>query len=491
MSPTTIAATIVAYFAVVVIISAFTGKSDDNAGFFNGGRRQKWYFVAFAMIGSAMSGVTFVSVPGMVAGSGFSYMQMTLGFIAGQAVIAFVLVPLFYRKNLISIYGYLQDRLGVRSWKTGAWFFFISKLLGAGVRLYLLCISLQVMLFSPMGLPFWANAAITVSILFIYTFRGGIKSVIGIDSLKTLFMLSAIGVCTWCICKAMGIGLTELPQYIAGSGISKVFYFSDPASPLYFFKQFFGGMFILIAMTGLDQDMMQRNLSCRNAADSSKNIMVSSLLQTVVILAFLVLGVLLYGYAGATGAGGDATGDKLFPVVATSGSLPVAAGILFILGLVSSSFAAGGSALTALTTSFTVDILGKETAREQKLKKTRHIVHACMATALGAIVIVFGLLSGTSAIDAVYRIASYTYGPILGMFAFGILTNRRAPDFAVPAIAIAAPLICLVLQSNSERWFGGYTFGYEILVLNAGITFTAMLSLSRKIQTPDDSKLDI
>lgn len=478
MTPTTIIITIAAYFAVVLLISWFTGRKSDNAGFFSGNRRQSWYVVAFAMIGSAMSGVTFVSVPGMVGVSGFGYMQMALGFIAGQLVIAFVLVPLFYKMNLVSIYGYLEERLGVSSYRTGAWFFFISKMLGASVRLYLVCISLQLMVFGPLGIPFWVNVMVTVLILLLYTFRGGVKAVIWIDFLKTFCMLVSIILCTVFISKALGFNFREMTAAVSGSGMSRMFWVDDPDHPQFFLKQFFGGMFTLIAMTGLDQDMMQRSLACRNFKDSQKNVIVSALLQTVVIFMFLVLGVLLYMFAGRNGI--TETGDTLFPAVATSGLLPATVGILFAVGLVSCSFAAGGSALTALTTSFTVDILGTRDRGEEKVKSMREKVHVAMAICMGLTIIVFNFLNNTSAIDAVYKLASYTYGPILGMFAFGIMTKRRTSDRAVPFISVIAPLACLILQLNSERWFGGYKFSYELLILNALFTFIGLLAFSRK-----------
>ncbi len=477
MTPATIIITILAYFTVILLISWFTSRRADNAAFFSGNRKQPWPVVAFAMIGSAMSGVTFVSVPGMVATSGFGYMQMALGFIAGQVVIAFVLVPLFYKMNLVSIYGYLESRFGMSSYRTGAWFFFISKMLGTSVRLYLVCIALQLMVFGPLGLPFALNVAVSILILLAYTYRGGVKAVIWIDFLKTFCMLAAIVLCTVFIGKSLGFEFGTMCSAVAGSDMSRIFFFDDPNNPQYFFKQFFGGMFTLIAMTGLDQDMMQRSLSCRNFRDSQKNILTSAALQTVVIFLFLILGVLLYLFAGKNGI--DATGDRLFPAVATSGILPAVAGIMFIVGLVSCSYAAGGSALTALTTSFTVDILGIKGKEEKEIKSTREKVHIAMALLMGITILIFNFLNSTSAIDAVYKLASYTYGPILGMFAFGIMTKRQVRDNAVPVIAVLAPALCLVLQLNSERWFSGYKFSYEILILNAAFTFLGLLLYSR------------
>ena len=291
-------------------------------------------------------------------------------------------------------------------------------------------------------------------------------------------MLLSIVLCTVFISRALGLGIGDIIPAVRDSGMSRMFHFDDPNHPQYFFKQFFGGMFTLIAMTGLDQDMMQRSLSCKNFRDSQKNIVTSSLLQTVVIFLFLVLGVLLYLFAGKFSI--HSGGDELFPAVATSGMLPVIAGIMFIIGLVSCSFAAGGSALTALTTSFTVDILGTAGKSETQVRKMREWTHVSMALGMGVTILIFNALNSTSAIDAVYRLASYTYGPILGMFAFGILTERRTLDKAVPAVSIAAPLICLVLQLNSERWFGGYQFSYELLIINGLLTFLGLLAMSRK-----------
>ena len=459
MTPTTIIAVIVAYFAIVLFISWLTGRKSDNAGFFSGNRRQPWYLVAFAMIGSAMSGVTYVSVPGMVASSGFGYIQMALGFFAGQLVIAYILIPLFYKRNLVSIYEYLEDRLGSSSYKTGAWFFFVSKMLGASVRLYLACISLQLMVFGPLGLPFWLNVAVTVAILILYTFRGGVKAVIWIDSLKTVCMIASIILCTIFISKALGFTFGGMLKAVSDSDMSRVFFFDDPNNPQYFFKQFFGGMFTLIAMTGLDQDMMQRSLTCRNIADSQKNIITSALLQTIVIVMFLMLGVLLYMFAGTSPELANATGDKLFPAVATSGLLPTTVGIFFVIGLISCSY---------------------------EIKSMREHVHLIMAICMGVTIIVFNMINSTSAIDAVYKLASYTYGPILGMFTFGILTKRKTNDKAVPFTSVIAPALCLMLQLNSEQWFGGYKFSYELLIINALFTFIGLMFFSRRPNKQED-----
>lgn len=478
MTPLAVILTVLAYFAVMFLVSWLSGRGSDNAAFFSGSRKSKWYVVAFAMIGASMSGVTFVSVPGMVGVSAFGYMQMCLGFLAGYIVIAYVLIPLFYRMNVVSIYQYLENRFGLSSYKTGAWFFFISKMLGASVRLFLVCLTLQLLVFDPLHLPFWLNVVISVGIVLVYTFRGGVKSVIWTDTLKTFCMIVAVVLSIVFIAKDLGLDWSGLVSGIKGSGMSKVFFFDDVNHPQYFWKQFLGGLFTVIAMTGLDQDMMQRTLACKDYRDSQKNLITTSVLQLVVIFLFLCLGVLLYQFAAVNGI--PETGDKLFPAVATSGLLPAVVGVLFIVGLVSSAYGAGGSALTALTTSFTVDVLGTAGLSEDRITRRRKRVHLCMAACMALVIIVFNMLNNTSTIDAVYKLASYTYGPILGMFAFGILTRRQVRDRWVPLVAIAAPLLCLILQLNSERWFGGYKFSYELLLLNAAFTFIGLCCLIKK-----------
>ncbi len=485
MTPLSVIITVVAYFLVMFLVSWISSKGADNNSFFTGARKSKWWVVAFAMIGSAMSGVTFVSVPGMVGVSGFGYMQMVLGFIVGYIVIAYVLVPLFYRMNVISIYQYLERRFGISSYKTGAWFFFISKMLGASVRLFLVILTLQLLVFDPLHLPFILNVVISVGIVLLYTFRGGVKSVIMIDTLKTLCMIVAVVLSIVFIAKNLGLDLGGILATVTGSGdMSRLFYFDDVNHPQYFFKQFLGGLFTVIAMTGLDQDMMQRTLSCKDYRDSQKNMVTSILMQTVVIALFLSLGVLLYTFAQANGI--PQRGDELFPAVATSGLLPAVVGVLFILGLVSSAYGAGCSALTSLTTSFTVDILGTEGKSEEKITKTRKIVHICMAVVMVAVIYIFNLLNNTSAIDAVYKLASYTYGPILGMFAFGIACKKKVHDKWVPVVAVIAPVLCLILQTHSEQWFGGYKFSYELLLLNALFTVIGLCCLIKK----DDGKAE-
>ena len=451
MSPIAILITIAAYFVILFTISYIAGRKADNEGFFVGNRKSTWYVVAFAMIGSSISGVTFVSVPGMVAASGFSYLQMVLGFVAGQIIIAFVLIPLFYRMNLVSIYEYLENRFGISSYKTGAWFFFISKMLGAAVRLFLVCLTLQLLVFEPFHLPFILNVIITIALVWLYTFRGGVKSLIWTDSLKTFCLVVSVVLCIYYIASDLHLGFGSMIATISEN-----------------------------AMTGLDQDMMQRNLSCKNFKDSQKNMITSGISQFFVILLFLMLGVLLYIFTARQGIENPEKSDELFPMIATGDYFPAIVGVLFIIGLISAAYSAAGSALTALTTSFTVDILGAKNKAENELVKIRKRVHIGMAITMGVVIFVFNLLNNTSVIDAVYILASYTYGPILGLFAFGIFTKKQVRDKYIPWVAIASPILCFILQKNSERWFNGYQFSYELLIFNALFTFIGLCLLIKK-----------
>ncbi len=480
MSPIAILITIAAYFVILFTISYIAGRKADNEGFFVGNRKSTWYVVAFAMIGSSISGVTFVSVPGMVAASGFSYLQMVLGFVAGQIIIAFVLIPLFYRMNLVSIYEYLENRFGISSYKTGAWFFFISKMLGAAVRLFLVCLTLQLLVFEPFHLPFILNVIITVALVWLYTFRGGVKSLIWTDSLKTFCLVVSVVLCIYYIASDLHLGFGSMIATISENDFSRMFFFDDVNDKRYFFKQFLAGVFTMIAMTGLDQDMMQRNLSCKNFKDSQKNMITSGISQFFVILLFLMLGVLLYIFTARQGIENPEKSDELFPMIATGDYFPAIVGVLFIIGLISAAYSAAGSALTALTTSFTVDILGAKNKAENELVKIRKRVHIGMAVTMGGVIFVFNLLNNTSVIDAVYILASYTYGPILGLFAFGIFTKKQVRDKYIPWVAIASPILCFILQKNSERWFNGYQFSYELLIFNALFTFIGLCLLIKK-----------
>lgn len=421
-------------------------------------RSTAWWKVAFAMIGSCMSGVTFVSVPGMVGVAGWGYLQMCMGFFLGYLVIAFVLTPLYFRLNVVSVYQYLENRFGISSYKTGAWFFFVSKMLGAAVRLYLMVATLCLLL----KIPLWITVIVVVALEWAYTVKGGVKAVIGLDIIKTICMLVAVGLCLALIAREVGRPDTSM---------MRVFYFDDVNHPQFFVKQLLGGLFTVVACTGLDQDLMQRTLACKNVRDSQKNLIVSVVLQIIVISLFLLLGVYMYQFAALHGIA--ATGDALFPAVTWSGALPKVVGVLFVLGLVMAGFPAGGSALTALTTSFTVDILG---GRE----RSRVWVHTGMAVLMAVCILVFNALNSTSVIDAVYRLASYTYGPILGLFAFGLCCKTPVRDKWVPLVAVLAPILCLVLDLNSVRWFHGYHFSYEILLINALFTMAGLWMIRKR-----------
>ena len=427
-------------------------------------RSTAWWKVAIAMIGSCLSGVTFVSVPGMVGSVGFGYLQMCVGFFLGYLVIAFVLTPLYFRLNVVSVYQYLEQRFGVSSHKTGAWFFFISKMLGAAVRLFLMIATLQLLVAGPAGIPFWITVLVVMLLEWLYTVRGGVKAVIGLDMIKTLSMVVAVILCLVLIAREVGSPDTSL---------MRVFYFDDVNHPQFFWKQLVGGLFTVVATTGMDQDMMQRTLACKNVRDSQKNLIVSVCLQIVTIALFLFLGVYLYQFAALHGI--EAKGDTLFPAVAWSGMLPASGLVatLFIVGLVMAGFPAGGSALTSLTTSFTIDILGGKDSK-------RSWIHTGMAVLMAVCILVFNALNSTSVIDAVYRLASYTYGPILGLFSFGLCCKAPVRDKWVPVVAVAAPLLCLLLDLNSVRWFHGYHFSYELLLMNAVFTMLGLCLLIRK-----------
>ena len=480
MSPLLVLTTIATYFLILFAVSYIAGRKTDNQGFFVGNRKSSWIVVAFAMIGSSISGVTFVSVPGMVGSAHFSYLQMALGFVVGQIIIAFLLIPLFYRMNLVSIYGYLDNRFGVSSHKTGAWFFFISKMLGASVRLFVVCLTLQLLVFDALRISFVLNVVCTVGLVWLYTFRSGVKSLVWTDSLKTFCLITSVILCIYFISTDLQLNLGELISAVKKSDLSRIFFLDDMNDRRYFFKQFPGGIFAMIAMTGLDQDFMQRNLSCKNAKDSQKNIITGSLVQFFINLLFLVLGVILFMFTERNGIRNPDNSDALFPLIATGGHFPIIVGVLFIVGLISSAYATAGSALTALTTSFTIDIMGIEGKNEDEIRRLRKKIHFGMTLVMGVVIFVFGVLNNSTVIDAVYTLAGYTYGPILGMFAFGIFMKQQVRDKYIPIVAILSPILCYVIQQNSERWFNGYQFSYELLLINALFTFAGLWMLTKR-----------
>ena len=482
MNPLTILLVIACYFALLFFISYLAGRKADNAGFFSGNRSSNWLLVAMSTIGAAISGVTFVSVPGMVATSGWAYMQMVLGFTVGQFLIAYVLIPLYYKFNLTSIYQYLQQRFGMSTYKSGAWLFFVSKMLGASVRLFVVSEVLQLLVFDKLAVPvpFWVNAIITVLIVYLCTFKGGVKSLIWTDLLKTCCLILSVALCIYFVLRA-GVNI----EGWTSSDMTRTFFFDNPKEGTYFWKQFLAGIFLVIATTGLDQDLMQRTLSCKNPRESQKNLIVGALMQIVVIGLFLFLGFLLYTYANQMGVAEVAQlkGDDVFPFLATGDFFPVIVGVLFIIGFIAAAYSAAGGALTALTTSFTVDILNKE--NDAKLTKVRTLVHISMAVLMAVCIYVIHLLNNDSVIQTVYKVASYTYGPLLGMFCFGIFTKKQVRDRWIPIAVIAAPVITWIIDVNSMAWFNGYQFSHERLILNAALTALGMLLLIKPSKKQD------
>ena len=473
-------ATIAFYFALLFLISWLTGRNADNAGFFTGNRKSSWYMATFAMIGASISGVTFISVPGSVATNCYSYMQMVLGFFVGSIVVALVLIPMFYKMNLVSIYGYLENRFGVTSYRTGAWFFFISKMLGASVRFFVVCVVLQTLVFDPLHIPFALNVILTVALIWLYSFQGGVKSLIWTDSLKTLCLILSIVCCIVFISGSLDLGFGGMFAAVNEHPSSQIFFFDDPNDGRYFWKQFIAGIFMIIACTGLDQDLMQRTLSCKNFRESQKNMIVSSFVQILVIGLFLVLGTLLYLYKESVMPEAPA-GDALFGAIAWSDKFPLFIGIVFIIGLIAAAYSAAGSALTALTTSYTIDILEADKKQDDSyLTHIRKKVHVAMSVLMVLVIVVFYYLNDDSAINAVYKLAAYTYGPILGMFIFGLGCKKPVHDKFVPVVAILSPAICYILQSNSEAWFGGYQISFELLLMNALFTALGLCFLIKK-----------
>lgn len=477
MNPLTILIVIAAYFGLLFFISYLAGRKADNAGFFSGNRSSNWLLVAMSTIGAAISGVTFVSVPGMVATSGWAYMQMVLGFTVGQILIAYVLIPLYYKLNLTSIYQYLQQRFGMSTYKSGAWLFFVSKMLGASVRLFVVSEVLQLLVFDRLSVPvpFWANAIITVLIVYLCTFKGGVKSLIWTDLLKTCCLILSVALCIYFVLRA-GVNI----EGWTSNEMTRSFFFDNPKEGTYFWKQFLAGIFLVIATTGLDQDLMQRTLSCKNPRESQKNLIVGAMMQIVVIGLFLFLGFLLYSYANQMNITEVASlkGDDVFPFLATGGYFPMIVGVLFIIGFIAAAYSAAGGALTALTTSFTVDILNKE--KDENLTQVRTWVHIGMAVLMALCIYVIHLLNNDSVIQTVYKVASYTYGPLLGMFCFGIFTKKSVRDRWIPLVVILAPVITWVIDVNSVEWFNGYVFSHERLILNALLTYLGMTCLIKK-----------
>ncbi|MCG8412340.1 MAG: sodium:solute symporter [Bacteroidales bacterium] len=478
MSPYSIIFIITVYFAILIAISIITGQKANNASFFIGNKKSPWYVVAFGMISASLSGVTFISVPGWVISSNFSYMQMVLGYLVGYAIIANILMPMYYKLNLTSIYTYLGQRFGKYTYKTGASFFLLSRIIGASFRLFLVANVLQGIVFDKIGISFEITVIITILLIWLYTFKGGIKTIIWTDSLQTLFMLTAVGVSIYLISKDLNLDFKSLLNTISESEYSRVFHFDDFRSKDYFFKQFLAGTFIAVVMTGLDQDMMQKNLSCKNIREAKKNMYWMSFALVPVNLVFMSLGVLLIVFAQQYGIAIPEQTDNLFPLIATQGSLNHLVAIFFIIGLVAAAYSSADSALTALTTSFTVDILNLKGKSEKEIKIIRRKVHIYISFVLAIVILIFKAINNESVISAIFKVAGYTYGPLLGMYAFGLFTKWKTNDKLVPFVAIISPIIVYFLNMYSQQLFWGYKFGFELLIINGLITFLGMILIN-------------
>jgi len=479
MQPIYIIALILSYFLVLMGISYVTGKSGSNTDFFKAGKQSPWYLVAFGMIGTSLSGVTFISVPGWVETSSFSYFQVVLGYTVGYAVIGLILLPLYYRLNLTSIYTYLEGRFGYYAYKTGASFFLISRIVGASFRLYLVAIVLQQLVFDAMGVDFWITVSITILLIWLYTFKGGIKTIVWTDTLQTLFMLIAVGVAIYSVSGALGVSGTALFDVIAQSDYSQIFFFDDINSGDHFIKQFVSGAFIAIVMTGLDQDMMQKNLTCRNLKDAQKNMFWFTVVLTIVNMVFLVLGVLLTTYAQQQGI--DAKADKLFPAIAVQSGLGIGLAIVFLLGLIAAAYSSADSALTALTTSFSIDILDIEKKHSvEKQVQIRKRIHILMSFVLMVVILSFNyLIADESVIKKLFTFAGYTYGPLLGLYSFGLFSKWQVKDKLIPYIAIASPILAGIISYYSKALFG-FEFNFFILILNGALTYLGLVLIRRK-----------
>ena len=461
--------TLAAYFCFLLLFSRFTARRHaDNETFYRGNRRSPWLMVAYGMVGASISGVTLVSVPGMVLKIDMTYMQTCLGFILGYVAVAFLLLPLYYRLNLTTIYGYLGQRLGLRSYRTGASFFLLSKMTGAAVRFYVVCMILQRFVFDGLGVPFWLTAVVMVTLIWLYTHRGGIRTLVWTDTFQTTCLFASIILIFCQVADALGWSLLTAVREVAASDMSRMFVWDDWLSKQYFWKQFLSGIFIVIVMTGLDQDMMQKNLTCKDLRSAQKDMCLYGVAFVPANLLLLALGVLLVMLAGQQGVALPAMGDELLPMFAASGALGMAVVVLFTIGMVAASFSSADSALTALTTCFCVDICGK--SADERLRRCAHLAICVLFVVF---ILLFGSLNSTSVIDAIYILCSYTYGPLLGLFAFGLFTRRRVADRWVPFIAVCSPLLCYATDWAAQRW-AGYHFGYELLMLNGLITFSGL-----------------
>lgn len=485
MSATQILLLVGAYFLVLMIISYFTGKNDSNADFFKAGRQSPWYLVAFGMVGASLSGVTFISVPGWVEASQFSYMQVVFGYLVGYFVVAYLLLPLYYKHNLTSIYEYLSDRFGTVSHKTGAFFFFISRVLGAAFRLYLVAIVLQQFVFDDLGVRFEFTVVISIVLIWIYTNRGGIKTIVWTDTLQTLFMILAVVLSIIFINQELNWSFGDFLASEELKTYDKFLFTESFLDRNHFVKSFIGGMFVTICMTGLDQDMMQKNLTCKSLKDAQKNMVSFSLVLVGVTFLFMLLGALLFIYADRNGISiplmdGSPKSDLLFPEIALNSGLGSTLAITFMLGLIAAAYSSADSALTSLTTSFCVDFLNVEQQEETQQKKTRKRTHIGMSVMLILVIIAFKYILSSNVIDSLLTVAGYTYGPLLGLFAFGIFTKRQIKDKFVWIVAALSVLLIALIASIPSTYLGGYVLGYELLPLNGLLTFIGLWLIRKK-----------
>ncbi len=481
MSPSLILACVALYSILLFIVVWYTSRNADNESYFIGNKSSKWYIVAYGMIGASLSGVTFMSVPGWVGSTQFSYMMVVFGYLFGYAVIALILLPVYYRMNLTSIYSYLEERFGKSSYRTGAFYFILSRTIGASFRLYIVVNVLQTFVFDAWGIPFWATVATFIMLILLYTYKGGVKTIVWTDTLQTSFMLLALVVSVILIAQQLNFSFTDTLSSIFDGKYSRLLN-TEWQERSFFLKQFLGGMFIAIAMTGLDQEMMQKNISVRTLNDSQKNIFSFSIVLVFINFLFLSLGVLLYLYAennGITFAG--RTSDDLFPEIALN-HLGTFSAVLFIIGLISAAYPSADGALTALTASFCIDFLNikRRNWTEEKQKQVRYIVHISFAALLLAVIVVFRLINDDAVINKLFTIAGYTYGPLLGLFAFGLFSKSQLKDKWVPLICLASPTLCYMLNDSSEFLLNGYKFGFELIIVNGLLTYLGLHLIRRK-----------
>ncbi len=479
MSPLLLFSFVIGYFLILLAVAWYTGKNSDNHSFFIGNKNSNWMLVAFGMVGTSLSGVTFVSVPGAVAKESFAYIQITLGYLIGYAMIAYILLPLYYRLNLTSIYHYLSSRMGFNAYKTGSSFFILSRTLGATARLYLVVNILQEAILNSFNVPFWATTLIILIMILLYTYEGGVKTIVYTDTLQTTCMLAGLVICVFYILNQLDMGFGESLQAMNNKGYSTIFV-TDPNSKFFFLKQIIAGAFITVTMTGMDQEMMQKNISVKTLKDSQKNVMSMAITLATVIVIFLFLGGLLYLYAERLNV--DATGDKIFPVLAMEHMPPIVS-VIFIIALISALFPSADGAITALTSTFCIDIIGiqrRADLTEAAQKKIRQRVHLTFAAIFLVFVLVFKWVNDPSMIGLLLKIAAYTYGPLLGLFTFGIITKREVIDKWVPYVCVAAPIICFILDKFQKDLLGSYEVGLELLIINGALTFIGLLLISKK-----------